>query len=379
MQNNPQRWGYETLVTMFSSPYQQRYTPVERATDLRHTVDQVRHEALNLGYRLEQRLTAVRQHRAQRRGDIPVMVAFDGFGSTHHVRILGRALLKTTGPQIPTAEDASSIRGWRSFTSLPIAFAHVDICLGGQEFHVMADKGGVIDADLQIALPPGIHTAHMRTEGSVWASSNITVIDDHQKIGVISDVDDTVMVTALPRPLLAAWNSFVLNEHARMPTPGMAVLMERLNKKHPYAPFIYLSTGAWNVAPTLRRFLTRNAYPAGPFLLTDWGPTTDRWFRSGARHKVENLERLAQDFPDIRWILIGDDGQHDPAIYGGFAQRYPQNVAAVVIRRLSPAEAVLASGQFIAGNGSKIPEGIPLIEANDGATISEKLREVGLL
>ena len=43
------------------------------------------------------------------------------------------------------------------------------------------------------------------------------------------------MVTALPRPLLAAWNTFVLDEHARMAVPGMAVLYERLVTAHPGA------------------------------------------------------------------------------------------------------------------------------------------------
>ena len=71
------------------------------------------------------------------------------------------------------------------------------------------------------------------------------------------------MVTALPRPLLAAWHTFVVNEHARSTTPGMPVLYERLTSQHPGAPVIYLSTGAWNVAPTLTRFLSRNLYPAG--------------------------------------------------------------------------------------------------------------------
>ena len=34
----------------------------------------------------------------------------------------------------------------------------------------------------------------------------------------------------------------------------------------------------------------------------------------------------------MQWILIGDDGQRDPDIYNGFAVRYPQNVAAIMIR-----------------------------------------------
>lgn len=104
----------------------------------------------------------------------------------------------------------------------------------------------------------------------------------------------------------------VVDEHARLPVPGMAVLLEGLARDHPGAPVVYLSTGAWNIALTLSRFLSRHLFPQGSMLLTDWGPTHDRWFRSGVEHKMHNLRRLAREFPDIRWLLIGDDGQHDP-------------------------------------------------------------------
>ena len=130
------------------------------------------------------------------------------------------------------------------------------------------------------------------------------------------------MVTALPRPFLALWNTFVLNERARMATPGMAVLLDRLKVEHPEAPVIYLSTGPWNAAPTLARFIARNLYPSGALLLTDWGLTHDRWFRSGQEHKRRNLELLAQEFPNMRWLLFGDNGQHDEEIYSGFAQKH---------------------------------------------------------
>ena len=83
------------------------------------------------------------------------------------------------------------------------------------------------------------------------------VIDPDVGFGLVSDIDDTVMVTALPRPLLAAWHTFVVNEHARTTTPGMPVLYERLTSQHPGAPVIYLSTGAWNAAPAIGRFLRR--------------------------------------------------------------------------------------------------------------------------
>ncbi|MGK4217967.1 MULTISPECIES: App1 family protein [Kocuria] len=348
--------------------------------DLLQTVDQVTEEAINIAYRFDQKLQRWRQGRAVQRGDIPTMLAFDGYGSPRYVRALGRVLLKTRSLIEDTDDAAESIRGWRSFTSVPFAFAHVNVWLGEHEFHLVADKGGVIDVDLKVSMTPGVHTIYMQAEGSEVTEAKVAVVSDEQHLGVVCDVDDTVMVTALPRPMLAAWNSFVANEHARIPTPGMSTMMDRLRRSHPHAPFLYLSTGAWNVAPTLRRFLTRNAYPAGALLLTDWGPTTERWFRSGSQHKVQNLQRLARNFPHVRWILIGDDGQHDPQIYSGFAQRHPDSVAAIVIRNLSPTEAVLAAGTRASeGHHVTVPEGTLWIEANDGASISDQLKDAGLL
>ena len=103
----------------------------------------------------------------------------------------------------------------------------------------------------------------MSVEDQEPITARIFVVAEEVRFGVVSDVDDTVMVTALPRPLIAAWNSFVVDEHARTPVPGMAVLLERLMRDHPGSPMIYLSTGAWNIAPTLNRFLSRNLFPAG--------------------------------------------------------------------------------------------------------------------
>ena len=112
-------------------------------------------------------------------------------------------------------------------------------------------------------------------------------------------------------------------------------------------------------------------------LLTDWGPTHDRWFRSGKDHKLSNLRRLAAEFPQVKWLLIGDDGQHDDAIYTAFARECPGNVAAVAIRRLSPAEAVLAGGRTAVDDHTAAT--VPWVTESDGAGLAERLDEIGIL
>ncbi|WP_193596226.1 App1 family protein [Microbacterium sp. YJN-G] len=325
--------------------------------------------------RLEHRFHVWRERRARRRGRSATVVPFPGYGGTGWVRVVGRALI-VPPPLKRSRGEGTGVRGWRAFVSIPVSFAAVQVHVGGRTHDVVADRGGVIDTVIEAELEPGWQTLTMSVEGQDPVEATVFIVADDVRFGVICDVDDTVMVTALPRPFIAAWNSFVLDEHARTPVPGMAVLLEQLRREYPSAPMIYLSTGAWNVAPTLRRFLSRNLFPAGAMLLTDWGPTHDRWFRSGREHKTTNLRRLAREFPEVRWLLIGDDGQHDEAIYSQFLDEHPGSVAGVAIRRLLPAEAVLAGGRASAEHD---PAKAPWVSAEDGAGLRDRLSDVGLI
>ena len=326
--------------------------------------------------RLEHRFHTWRERRARARGQRPSVTPFPGYGAVDWVRVLGRVLIV---PPVKSRNrgEYSSVRGWRSFAAVPVGYAQVSITVSGVTHEVVADRGGVIDTVLPATMEPGWQSLTMSVEGSDPVQTRVFIVAPDIRFGVVSDVDDTVMVTALPRPLVAAWNSFVVDEHARQPVPGMAVLMERIMRDHPGAPLIYLSTGAWNVAPTLMRFLRRHLFPAGAMLLTDWGPTHDRWFRSGQEHKTVNLRRLAREFPHVRWLLIGDDGQHDDALYTTFTSEHPGNVTAVAIRRLSPAEAVLAGGRQAVNDHSAAS--IPWVSHQDGAGLLDRLGEAGVL
>jgi phosphatidate phosphatase APP1 len=80
----------------------------------------------------------------------------------------------------------------------------------------------------------------------------------------------------------------------------------------------------------------------------------------------------------MKWLLVGDDGQHDEELYGEFARTHSDNVAAVCIRQLSPGEAVFAGGRSSLdehGTGT----GIPWLYAPDGAGLAEQLAELGIL
>lgn len=352
----------------------------------------IRHLAEN-AFRVEDGYKAFRLSGALKRGEVAEVEAYTGYGTTTHVRVLGRVQMLPQAARragrrrfgmLPVSSSRSrekSVRGWRSFVRVTVPHANATVTIGDQVHEVSADRGGVIDTVLPSTLPPGWQTITFTSADDRVTTARVFITPPDQRVGIVSDVDDTVMVTSLPRPLLAAWNTFVLDEHARAAVPGMNVLYQRLEAKFgdERTPVVYLSTGSWNVAPTLNRFLGRNMYPFGPLLLTDWGPVPKRLFRSGTEHKRENLRRLREEFPEMKWLLIGDDGQHDEQIYGEFAAEFPDSVLAVAIRQLSNTESVLAGGRASSGLKWRSRTSVPWVYAPNGAALVEELARIGIL
>ena len=236
----------------------------------------------HIAARLDDQLTALTNTLFRRRGWQPRVVPYTGYGTTEWVRILARVLLAPPRGTDPvdtgtTAARQRATRGWRRFLTTPIEDIEVEVVLGGRTHPLRTARGGYIDAVLPAVLAPGWHEITVRTADSRPTVVRVCIIGPQPQLAVVSDIDDTVVVTHLPRPMIAAWNTFVLQESARTPVRGMAEFYRQILDSHPGALVVYLSTGAWNVAPTLTRFLSRHLYPAGPLLLTNWGPTNDRW------------------------------------------------------------------------------------------------------
>ncbi|NCT90755.1 DUF2183 domain-containing protein [Cellulomonas sp. APG4] len=340
----------------------------------------------HLAARLEDRFNRVLSSALGRRGWVPRVEPYTGYGSPDRVRILARALLAAPGTHADEAAERGpdaerrAVRGWRSFLTAQVPDVAVEVELGGRRFEVRSDRGGYVDAMLEVALEPGWHEARLALGGEVVVAP-VLVVGPEQSTALVSDIDDTIMVTALPRPLLAAWNSLVLHQNARRVVPGMAGLYRRWQASHPGAPTFYLSTGAWNVAPMVGRFLRRHGYPVGPLLLTDWGPTNTGWFRSGQDHKLATLRRLIAEFPHVRWVLVGDDGQHDPQIYRTIAAEHPDRVELIAIRQLSPTEQMLAHGTPTPNEEERLdPADVArTVTGPDGNVLALRLIDAGLL
>ncbi len=328
----------------------------------------------------------------RRRGWQNRVITHTGYGSTEFVRVFARVLLarKHDEPDEPRQDitygglrsPGGGARGWRAFVLAPAMGVPVTVRVGNHVAHGRSDRSGHVDLTFRgHALPTGWHEVTVGAQHAEPVQASVFIVGEDVRYGLISDIDDTVISTSLPRVMIAAWNTFVRHEGARHVVPGMAPMYRALLGGRPGAPIVYVSTGAWNTAPTLTRFLKSHGYPLGPLLLTDWGPTNTGWFRSGQEHKRACLDRLARDFPHIQWLLVGDDGQHDPKIYQDFAAARPELVEAIAIRQLTATEQVLSHGLPVSNEElttrNRNNREVPVYYAPDGYGLLGILRRAG--
>lgn len=337
---------------------------------------------LHRAARMEDALNRTAARLLHRRGWRPQVITYTGYGTDGWVRVLARVLMSPPGV---SERSTLATRGWRHFVSAKVGGVPVTIEVAGQQHLVESGRGGYVDVVLPARLEAGWTTASVSIADAPAGEAPLRIVGPGERLGIISDIDDTVLITALPRPLLAFWNTFVRPEESRKPVPGMAELYQTLRAREPDAFVVYVSTGAWNVAPALRRFMDRGGFPHGPLLLTDWGASPDGWFRSGQDHKRSTLRRLVDELPQLRWVLVGDDGQHDPKLYDEIVWARPDDVRLVAVRQLAAAEQVLTHGLPVPlPGGPEVAErragaDVPWVRGPHGHALGAELRRRGLL
>ena len=320
-------------------------------------------------FRVQTRVNEVLSDRARRRGWTSAALGYPGYAAQGRARVRGRLLLAPAGTDPNARVD---VPGWRRLLTLEQPHGEIDVSLGNTRVRARADEAGLIDLTIPVELPPGHIPALLHAEGRPPVPAPVHVASSDATRGVVCDIDDTVWITGIRHPLRAAWRTFAGNSSTRRPVDGMAALLSRLVEDSPNAPVIYLSNGPWNLAGPITDFLDRHGFPPGALLLTDWGITPRALFRSGKAHKQGSLERLAAELPGVDWVMIGDDGEHDPEIYRDFARAHPQQVAAIALRTVAPIGRAAPETQETIG-------AIPIFRAGDGTALAEKLVGSGLL
>lgn len=153
-------------------------------------------------------------------------------------------------------------------------------------------------------------------------------------VSVVSDVDDTIKVTEVLGGTRRVLERTFLEPFE--PVAGMAARYRAWRDDG--AVFHYVSASPWHLYPELSRFMSASRFPAGTLHLRAFRVKDERrWnlLASPRRHKLDEIAALMADYPQRRFVLVGDTGESDPEIYGELARAHPRQVVAVAIRRVA--------------------------------------------
>ncbi len=238
--------------------------------------------------------------------------------------------------------DATLYANLMRWVVLDLPAVEVDVSMGDSKVTAVSDKDGFIVAKVPVGdLEPGWHSVLFSTRDrgtQVQAVGRVVRPDPASQIAVITDIDDTILRTGMTEGLRSIQRTLLRDAHGRKPIVGMPSLYRGLARGlggRPESTFFYVSASPWNLYDMLVQFLAIRGFPRGPLFQTDWrpGPASSENKESG--HKQARIRRLIDAYPELDFLLIGDDGEADPQIYQEFLRTDGDRFRAALIRSVA--------------------------------------------
>jgi phosphatidate phosphatase APP1 len=287
--------------------------------------------------------------------DFPRIVPYRGYGNETDVFIRGM-VIEDKG----LAKPLDKLKFWHNFLATIKRFSSDEIPgvtvkaeLLGIIQKVETDDLGFFDFHFhfenkdEVLLSKEWHTVHFQLldeivedQPLIYATGEVRIVPSIQKRIIVSDVDDTVMVSHATQIFRKLRLMLFKNALTRNPFSNVGLFYYGLAEgkdKLENNPFFFVSSSEWNLYDLLEDFFAFNKIPKGVFLLRTLTHSIYKFWKSGGgshEHKYDKIRMLMEFYPQSNFILIGDSGQHDPEIYSRLAIDFPSRVEVIYIRRI---------------------------------------------
>lgn len=171
-------------------------------------------------------------------------------------------------------------------------------------------------------------------------TSSLLINKDDFNIGVISDIDDTIIVSHSTNNLKKTALVGFKNAFSRKVVDETKELYKFLDSK--VCQFFYVSNSETNLYLLIKWILKLNRLPDGPIYLKNirsyrniFKNKKRKSFLEKYEHKISRIESLLNYFPSKKFILIGDSSQSDPEIYKYISIKYPERIMSIFIREIT--------------------------------------------
>lgn len=149
---------------------------------------------------------------------------------------------------------------------------------------------------------------------------------------VISDIDDTILISKSPHPARRIANLLFKSPFKRKVISFTKSKLEEFQNQQ--ARIFYVSKSESNLFGYLTSFITLNNLPRNPLFLT---PYLNMYqlirLKKGKDFKFKKISFLLENSDSKKYVLFGDDGQSDLETYLSIILQFPQKIISVYIRK----------------------------------------------
>jgi phosphatidate phosphatase APP1 len=219
----------------------------------------------------------------------------------------------------------------RHFLAVPMANTPISVFFYNEQISkqrtVYTNASGHFSMSAALDFVP----THVRILASDKLSATEEVIvTDSEGISVISDIDDTIKHSAISSGAREIFRNAFIRELGDLTIDGVREWYSAMAEQG--VKFHYVSNSPWQLYPVISKYFALAGLPPGSFHLKQYSGMLQGIFEPVAERKKVTLDKIARDFPERNFILIGDSGEADLEVYTDFVLENPGRVVAVFIR-----------------------------------------------
>jgi phosphatidate phosphatase APP1 len=279
----------------------------------------------------------------------PVVKIYNGYGNDNKIIIFGHVFKVSPLPRKTYRSNwiTNMFAVLRLFMVKVFPDTTVSLEWQSKIYQTHTEKDGffIFEISLENIVAPGWYNVMVRLTDPKYLIRNIQgngsfYIPFESQHGFISDIDDTFLVSYSAKIRRRLYVLFTKNARTRKPFEGVIYHYQSLAAFGQVGknsnPFFYVSSSEWNLYNFIVDFARFNDLPKGVFLLGQIKKLKDFW-RSGQNNhstKFMRIVRIVEAYPDLKFVLLGDDSQQDPIIYSSIVKHFPEKIIAVYIRRV---------------------------------------------
>lgn len=275
----------------------------------------------------------------------PILQLYRGYANEEELIVMGHVFRRTYDYDFQKKNFKNATSIINQFRIKTIKNFDIYLKCGNQEIHTKTLDDGYFKfcIPLEKETPFGWieYEVSIKHKAEILTEKGSFIRPHKGKLGIISDIDDTFLISHTGNFIRKIYVLLFKNVNDRKVFKDVVPHYQALssagrNNKEEENAFFYVSSSEWNLYRFIVKFTKIHHLPRAVILLKDIRRGITDFFMSGRGshdHKFDKIKHVLEFYPNLQYVLLGDDSQHDPVLYERICKIFPVTVKAVYIRQ----------------------------------------------